>query len=137
MRDHPDRAACDRSCAAATVASLQMKSFSVGELKDDPTAALRAAREQPVVVLNGDGPEAMLVHFDDPSVGGSVGRQALALGLYRLGGLSLGHAARLSALSVMEFMEVASKCGIAIADGTEATLAQEVRRGEALRRSFS
>lgn len=114
-----------------------MKSFSVRELKDDPTAALRAAREQPVVVMDGDVPEAMLVHFDDPLVEGSVGRQALALGLYRLGGLSLGHAARLSGQSVAEFMEVASRCGIPIADGTEKTLAQEVRRVEALRRGFS
>ena len=69
-----------------------MKSFSVRELKDDPAAALRAAREQPAVVLNEDVPEAMLVHLDDPSMGDADGRRALALGLYRLGGLSLGHA---------------------------------------------
>ena len=49
------------------------------KLTEEVVAALRAARERPVVVLNGDVPEAMLVHFDDPSVGGSVGRQALAL----------------------------------------------------------
>lgn len=42
-----------------------MKAVSIRELKNNPSAALRAAREPPVMVLNRHQPEALLVHLDD------------------------------------------------------------------------
>ncbi len=38
-----------------------MRAVRVRDLKDNPTKALRAARERPVLVLNRDKPEAMIV----------------------------------------------------------------------------
>ena len=45
-----------------------MKAFSVRELKNNPSVALRAAREHPVIVLNRHQPEAVLIHLDDESL---------------------------------------------------------------------
>ena len=45
-----------------------MKAFSVRELKNNPSVALRAAREHPVIVLNRNQPEAVLIHLDDESL---------------------------------------------------------------------
>jgi len=45
-----------------------MKAVSVRELKNNPSAALREAREHPVMVLTRPRPEAPLVHLDDESL---------------------------------------------------------------------
>ena len=44
-----------------------MKTVSVLQLKNNPSAALREAREGPVTVLDRHQPEALLVHLDDDS----------------------------------------------------------------------
>ena len=76
-----------------------MKAFSVRELKNNPSVALRAAREHPVIVLNRNQPEAVLIHLDDESLLSEPGvRCALATALYRDRSLSLGQAARFSGL---------------------------------------
>ena len=62
----------------------RIKAFSVRELKNNPSAALREARDQPVMVLNRHRPEALLVHLDDDSLVAESGiRRALATALYR------------------------------------------------------
>ena len=56
-----------------------MKAFSVRELKNNPSVALRAAREDPVMVLNRHKPQALLVHLDDDTLLAEPGiRRALA-----------------------------------------------------------
>ena len=83
-----------------------MKAFSVRDLKNNPSAALREAREHPVMVLNRRRPEALLVHLDDDSLLAEPGiRRALATALYRDRSLSLGQAARFSGLSIAEFIQ--------------------------------
>ena len=89
-----------------------MLAFSVRELKNNPSAALRAARERPVVVLSRNTPEALLVHLDDDTILAAPGvRRALALALFGEGCLSLGHAARFSGMATAEFIEAASRLG--------------------------
>ena len=112
-----------------------MQAFSVRELKNNPSAALRAARERPVMVLSRNSPEALLVHLDDDSILAAPGvRRALALALYREGCLSLGHAARFSDLPTAEFIETASRLGIAVVRGTRESVAREVGVVEAWRK---
>ena len=41
-----------------------MKSVNVRQLKNNPSEALRSAREHPVIVMNRNQPEALLVHLD-------------------------------------------------------------------------
>ncbi len=103
-----------------------MKAFSVRDLKDNPSAALRAAREHPVMVLKRNAPEAVLVHLDQdrlrrwPEV-----RRALALAPYQEGSLSAGNAARFAGLALAEFIEAASRQGIPVVYGNSQTLAEE------------
>jgi len=104
-----------------------MRAFSVRELKNNPSEALRAARERPVVVLSRNNPEALLVHLDDDSMLAEPGvKRALALALFRDGNLSLGHAARFSGLAIAEFIETASQLGIPVVRGSQESLAKEI-----------
>ena len=104
-----------------------MQAFSVRELKNNPSAALRAAREHPVMVLSRNNPEALLVHLDDDSILAAPGvRRALALALYGEGCLSLGHAARFSSLPTAEFIETASRLGIPVVHGSHESVTKDV-----------
>lgn len=98
-----------------------MKAFSVRQLKNNPSVALREARRNPVVVMNRDQPDALIVHLDDESLLTDVGvRRALATALYRDGSLSLGKSARVAEMAVAEFMEHASRLGIPVVRGSAA-----------------
>ena len=112
-----------------------MRAFSVRELKNNPSEALRAAREQPVMVLNRNNPEAMLVHLADDTILAEPGvRRAVALSLYGEGCLSLGHAARFSGLPMAEFIETASRLGIPVVRGTRKSVAEDASVIEAWQR---
>lgn len=96
-----------------------MKAVSVRELKNNPSAALREAREHPVMVLNRHRPEALLVHLDDESFLSEPGiRRALATALFRDQSLSLGQAARFAGVSIGEFIQLVSRLGIPVVRGT-------------------
>ena len=81
-----------------------MKAFNIRQLKNNPSTALAAARAgDMVVVMNPDRPQAVLVDLehlgaDLPSVW-----VALAVSLFRQGGVSVGFAARMAGKSVNDF----------------------------------
>jgi predicted HTH domain antitoxin len=105
-----------------------MKSVNVRELKNNPSQALRMARDGVVVVMNRGEPEALLVHLDDEGVLGEPGvRLALATALYKDESLSLGCAAKLAGLSVPEFMEHVSRLGIPAIRGDAKTLNEDIK----------
>ena len=115
-----------------------MKAFSVRELKNNPSVALRAAREHPVVVLNRHQPEAVLFHLDDESLLSESGiRCALATALYRDRSLSLGRAARFSRLGTAAFIQHISKLGIPVVQGTAVTIDQDAETIDAWRTDSS
>jgi len=96
-----------------------MKSVNVRELKNNPSEALRLAREGMVVVLNRDTPEAVLMHLGEDELLGQPGvRVALATALFRDGNLPVGRAARLAGQGTSEFIQHLSRQGIAIVSGT-------------------
>ena len=96
-----------------------MKAVSVRQLKSNPSAALRDAREHPVMVLSRQQPEALLVHLSDDSLLAEPGiRLALAVALYKDEGLSLGRAAEFSGLALAEFIGHLSGLGIPVVRGT-------------------
>ena len=112
-----------------------MQAFSVRELKNNPSAALRAAREHPVMVLRRNNPEALLVHLDDDTILTASGvRRALALALFGEGCLSLGHAARFSGMPKAEFIETASRLGIPVVRGSPESAAEDVGAIDAWRK---
>ena len=108
-----------------------MKAVSVRELKNNPSAALRAAREDPVMVLSRHQPEAVLVHLSDNSLLSEPGmRRALATSLFRDGSLSLGLAAKFAGLAVAEFIDHVSKLGIPVVSGTVETVQNDTESVE-------
>lgn len=93
-----------------------MKTVSIRELKNNPSAALREAQQDDlVVVMNRDTPQAVLVDLarmglpDMPGV-----RFALAVALFRQGGVSLGYAARVAGRPVAEMIDQLARIGIPI-----------------------
>ena len=103
-----------------------MKAVSVRELKNNPSEALREARNEPVVVLKRHHPEALLVHLSDDSLLGEPGvRLAIATALYRSESLSLGRAAEISGISIAEFMQHVSGLGIPVVKGSARSLREE------------
>ena len=104
-----------------------MKAVSLSELKIDPSAALRSAREHPVVVLDRQRPEAILVHLGADSVFDESGiRLALAIALYREESISIARAARLSGIPLVGFIQKASQLGIPVVRGTAARLREDI-----------
>jgi len=96
-----------------------MKSVNVRELKDNPADALRLAREDVVVVMNRDAPDAVLVHLDDEKLLDMPGvRLALATALFREGDLPLGRAAKVAHLALVDFVQHVSRLGIPVVKGT-------------------
>ncbi len=115
-----------------------MKAVSVRALKNNPSEALRAAREHPVMVLNRHRPEAILFHLDDDTLLAEEGiRQALATALYRERSLSLGQAARFSGLGTTGFIEHVSRLGIPVVHGDAATVREDADTVEAWRTASS
>jgi predicted HTH domain antitoxin len=105
-----------------------VKAVNVRQLKSNPSKALRMARDEPVVVMNRDQPEALLVHLDDESLLSEPGvRVALATALYRSESLSLGRAARVAGVALADFMQHLSRLGIPVVPGTRASLRDDVR----------
>ncbi len=92
-----------------------METVNVIGLKNNPSEALRKAREGLVVVMNRDRPDALMVGMNLAGVLDAQGvRPALATALSRDGHLSLAHAARLAEIPLGEHVAHVSRLGIAV-----------------------
>ncbi|MFM7548262.1 MAG: UPF0175 family protein [Cyanobacteriota bacterium] len=90
-----------------------MHAVSVSGLKHNPADALRQARKGPVVVLNRDHPDAVLIGLEQGGVLQAPGvRAALATALFRDGELSLVRAARVAEMDVARFISHLGSLGI-------------------------
>ena len=105
-----------------------MKAVNVRELKNNPSESLRMAREGPVVVLNRDTPEGLLVSLHGLSLGASEDvRVLVAIALFRDRALPLARAARVAGVSLENFMEQASRAGVPVLVGTAESVATDVK----------
>lgn len=105
-----------------------MKSVNVRELKNNPSRALRLAREDLVVVMNRDTPDAVLMHLDQEALLDAPGiRLALATALFRDGNLPLGRAAKIAQLALVDFIQHLSRLRIPVVQGTP----EDVEKDEA------
>ena len=97
-----------------------MYATNVRNLKKNPSEALRHAEESPVLVLKGNEPNALILHIEK-TLAESEGllRPALASVLYKDRVLSLGAAAKLSDLSLSEFIDHLASLGIDIVSADE------------------
>jgi len=100
-----------------------MYATNVRNLKKNPSVALREAEESPVLILKGNEPNALLIHLD-----GSLTETeqsllpALASVLFKEGSLSLGAAAKLSKMSLTDFIQHLAHLGIDIVTKDETIL---------------
>lgn len=98
-----------------------MQVVSIHQLQNNPTTALRGAKEDDlVVVMNHDHPEAVLVSLDklglpDPE----AVRVALAVALFRSGAVAAGFAARMAGKPLPDMLALLSSLGIPLAGGAE------------------
>ena len=93
-----------------------MRAVSIRELKKNPSAALRSAREDDlVVVMNRDQPQALLVDLTRLKLPDLAGvKLALAVALFGQGNVSLGYAARIAGKSLSGMMDMLTHMGIPI-----------------------
>jgi len=104
-----------------------MFATNVRNLKKNPSLALRQAEQEPVLVLKGDQPNALIIHLDKSGMGNEqMFRPAVAASLYKDKTLSLGAAARLSGLSLTQFVDHLSGIGIDLVQMDETT-GQEIK----------
>lgn len=104
-----------------------MYATNVRDLKKNPSAALRHARSEPVLILKGNEPDAVLLHLESSmSDTMQMLRPALASVLFRDGVLSLGAATKLSGLPLVDFIQHLNSLDIEIVKADE-TVAQEAK----------
>lgn len=105
-----------------------MQVVNVSGLKNNPSEALRSARDDLVVVMNRDQPDAVLIGLQSGKLLGEPGaRAALATALFRDGGLSLARAARLAQLPLSGFIAHVSRLGIAVVDQPDDEARQDLQ----------
>ena len=103
-----------------------MKQVGIRELKDNPTRAVRAARDEPVLITNRDEPEAMLLSMRDLGEHEPDVRMGLATSLFAGEALSLGRAARLAGVPIERFMEHLGSRGIPVFRGTPTAMEDDL-----------
>ncbi len=97
-----------------------MHAVNVHQLKNNPSEALRKVKDAPVIVLKGNRPAAIMLNLDDEALLSQPDiKLALAAELFRCGHLSLGRAARLANISIVDFMHHLSAHGIPVIQGTK------------------
>jgi len=91
-----------------------MQAFNIRQLKTNPSTALKAAKEEDlVVVMNRDQPAALLIDLDRLGVPDLAAvRVALAVSLFRTGSISAGFAARMADKPLPEMLDLLSTMGI-------------------------
>lgn len=103
-----------------------MYATNVRNLKKNPSEALRHAEEEPVLVLKGNEPNAVIIHLEKNFADSdSLWRPALAASLYKDRVLSLGAAAKLSGLTLSEFIGHLSALDIDIVSADEYSMQEK------------
>jgi predicted HTH domain antitoxin len=92
-----------------------METVNVSGLKNNPSAALRMAHDDLVLVMNRNEPDALLVGLKSSNIIGMPGvRKALATALFKDGDLSLARSAKLADTPLVDFIAHVSRLGIPV-----------------------
>lgn len=105
-----------------------MHVVNVSGLKNNPSAALRSARDGLVVVMNRDQPDAVMIGLRSGKLLSEPGaRAALATALFRDGGLSLVRSAHMAQMPLAAFIAHVSRLGIPVVTHDAADVAQDMQ----------
>lgn len=89
--------------------------MNVSGLKNNPSEALRQAREDVVLVMNRNEPESVMVGIQQTKTLDMPGvRVALATSLFKDGELSLARSAKLAKMALADFIAHVSRLGIPV-----------------------
>ncbi len=100
---------------------------NVSGLKNNPSEALRAARDGLVVVMNRDQPDAVMIGLHGGNLLAEPGaRAALAVALFRDGGLSLVRAAKMASMPLASFIAHLSRLGIPVVEQTDDEVKEDI-----------
>lgn len=93
-----------------------MQAFNIRQLKNNPTTALRAAREDDMVlVMNRDNPTAFIVDIEKMAIPDIEAlKTSLALSLFKSGVISAGSAARMANKSLSDMLTLISSLNIPV-----------------------
>ncbi|MGE0798252.1 MAG: UPF0175 family protein [Lautropia sp.] len=105
-----------------------MHAVNVSGLKNNPSEALRRARDGLVVVMNRDQPDALMIGLQSGTLLSEPGaRAALATALFRDGGLSLARSARVAQMPLAAFIAHVSRLGIPVVDQDAADVVRDMQ----------
>ncbi|MES2945535.1 MAG: UPF0175 family protein [Pseudomonadota bacterium] len=110
-----------------------MQVVNVRQLKSNPSTALRSAKNDMVVVVNRDKPDALLIGFEQ--LAGLPDfihvRQAMAVSLFKDRLISVGGAAKMAGENMADMLTRLSRLGVPVVDYDEPALVQEVSAASA------
>ena len=90
-----------------------MKAYNIGDLKNNPSVAIKNAKGEPILILNRDEPEALIFSLDFVDLKDDLGK-SLAVKLYSDGAISLGKAAKIAKLSYNDFISLLTNHGVPV-----------------------
>lgn len=107
-----------------------MHAVNVRQLKSNPSVALREAKNDLVVVMNRDRPDAVLVGMEQLGIADMPHvRRALAVSLFRSGDISAATAAKVARVPLSDMLGLLSDMGIPLYGGAPADAVQEMESG--------
>jgi predicted HTH domain antitoxin len=109
-----------------------MHAVNIRQLKSNPSVALREAKNDLVVVMNRDRPDAVLVSMEQLGVADLPHvRTAFAVSLFRSGDLSAGTAAKVAGKPLAEMLALLSSMNIPLYGGSPKEAVDEMALDEA------
>jgi predicted HTH domain antitoxin len=107
-----------------------MHAVNVRELKSNPSEALREAKHGPVVVMNRDRIDAVLIGIEHVGIADLPHvRQALAVSLFRGGDISVMAAAKVAGIPLAEMLSLLSNMQIPLYGGTTDEAIEDIHVG--------
>ena len=109
-----------------------MHAVNVRQLKSNPAVALREAKNDLVVVMNRDRPDAVLVGMEQLGIADLPHvRTALAVSLFRSGDITVSVAAKVAGKSLPDMLALLTSMNIPLYGGSPADAVDEMTAGEA------
>ena len=106
-----------------------MKAYNIGDLKNNPSSAVKDAKKEPVIVLNREKPEVIILSLDFVDKKLDINK-SIAINLYKNKAISLGKAAKVAGLSYSDFITLLSNYGVPVIQYGIEEVKDDVKTGE-------